>query len=116
MERKVCFILDATHQEKGRGERMDACPKADFPPSPDNQWSGAFTDRGRRLHTEKTWLALKVILEISHLCGLTSIILVVLCTVHLQLQSQFFPISLRPALRIVAAYVMATVWSSCINS
>ena len=91
---------------------MDACPKADFPPSPHNQWSGAFTDRGRRLHTEKTWPALKVILEISHLCGLTSIILVVLGTVNLQFQGAFVPISLWSVLGIVAAHVLDTVWSS----
>ena len=37
----------------------------------------------------------------------------VLGTVHLQFQGRFVSISLRPVLRIVAAYVTATVWSSC---
>ena len=32
---------------------------------------------------------------------------------NLQFQDQFVSMSLRPVLRIVAAYVMATVWSSC---
>ena len=32
--------------------------------------------------------------------------------VNLQFQGQFVSICLRPFLRIVAAYVMATVWSS----
>ena len=38
---------------------------------------------------------------------------IVLSTVSLQLQGRFVPISLRPILGIVAAYVMATVWSPC---
>ena len=45
--------------------------------------------------------------------GLTSIILIVLGTVNLQLQGQFVPIFLKPVLRIVAVYVMATVCLSC---
>ena len=45
--------------------------------------------------------------------GLTSVILIVLSTVNLQFQGRFVPISLRSVLGIVAAYVMATVWSSC---
>ena len=32
--------------------------------------------------------------------------------VNLQFQGQFVSVCLRPVLRIVAAYVMATVWSS----
>ena len=43
--------------------------------------------------------------------GLTSIILVVLGTVILQ--GPFVPISLWLILRIVAALVLRTVWSSC---
>ena len=50
-------------------------------------------------------------LEISH-CGLISIILVVFGTVTLQFWGPFVPISLRPVLRIVAAYVVGTIWSS----
>ena len=36
-----------------------------------------------------------------------------LSSVNLQFEGRFVPVSLRPVLRIVAAYVMATVWSSC---
>ena len=39
--------------------------------------------------------------------------MIVLSTVSLQLQGQFVPISLRPVIRIMAAYVMTAVWSSC---
>ena len=34
-------------------------------------------------------------------------------TVNLQFQGRFVPISLRPILRILAAYVVAIAWSSC---
>ena len=44
--------------------------------------------------------------------GLTSIILVVVGTVNLQ-WGALVPISLRSVLRIVAAQVLGTVWSSC---
>ena len=50
----------------------------------------------------------------SHLeIGQTSVILIVLSTVNLQFQAQFVSRVLRPVLKIVAAYVMAIVWSSC---
>ena len=39
--------------------------------------------------------------------------MIVLGTVSLQFQGRFVPISLRLVLRIAAACVMATVWSSC---
>ena len=45
--------------------------------------------------------------------GLTSIILIVLGTVNLQFQGPCVPISLKPLLRIVAAHIVGTVWSSC---
>lgn len=38
--------------------------------------------------------------------------LIVLDTVNLKFQGKFVPIFSRPVLRIVAAYVMASVWSS----
>ena len=44
--------------------------------------------------------------------GLTNVILIVLGTVNLQFHVRFVSISLRPVFRIVAASVMATVWSS----
>ena len=39
--------------------------------------------------------------------------MIVLGTVNLQFQGPFAPISLRPILSTVAAYVLSTVWSSC---
>ena len=52
--------------------------------------------------------ALTVILTLV-VSGLTSVVLVVLGTVNLQVQGLFISVSLRPILKIVAAYVMATV-------
>ena len=45
--------------------------------------------------------------------GLTSIILIVLGTVSLQFWGPFVPTSLWSVLRIVAAHVLGTVWSTC---
>ena len=45
--------------------------------------------------------------------GLTSVSLVVLGTVNLQFWHAFVPISLQSVLRIVAAQVLGTAWSSC---
>ena len=47
--------------------------------------------------------------------SLTSGILIVLSIVMLHFQGRFVRISLRPVLGVMAASVMATVWS-CINS
>ena len=47
-------------------------------------------------------------LEVGHAVVWSSIILIVLSIVDLQFQGRFVPVSLRPVLRIVAAYVMAT--------
>ena len=76
------------------------------------QWERAFIDRGRRQHAETLQSALTVIFR-PYIGGLTSIILVVLSTVNLQLQGSFVSTSLRLILRIVADYVMGIVWSSC---
>ena len=81
-------------------------------PSTDNQWARAFIDGERGLHAETAQSALMVILKLV-IGGLTSIISIVLSIVNLQFQGQFVPISMRPILRIVAASVMATVWTSC---
>lgn len=82
-----------------------------YPTSHHNQWARAFIHEVRRLHAEThshLWQ-----LSWNWLCGgLTSVILLVLSTVPLQFQGWFVPTSLRPVLRIVAAYVMAIVWSS----
>ena len=53
-----------------------------------------------------------VILELVN-GGLTDVILIVLGIVNLRFQGLTVSISLRPVLRIVAADVMGTVWSSC---
>ena len=90
------------------------CPKADSPPL-DKQGVRAFIDRVRvgwgKFHVERA------VISNSHLqlviSGLTSIILVALGTVNLQLQDALVPMSLRSILGIVAAQVLSTVWSSC---
>ena len=81
-------------------------------PPTDNQCARAFIGQGRGLHAETAQSALTVILTLV-IGGLIRVILIVLGTVNLQFQGRFVSISLRPALRIVAAYVMVTVWSSC---
>ena len=85
--------------------------KGQLPP-PDNQGARVFIGRGRGLRVEAAQSALTIILKLV-IGGLTSIILIVLSTVNLQFHGWFVPTSLRPILRIVAASVMATVWSSC---
>ena len=60
---------------------------------------------------QKQQSALTVIFKLV-LSGLTSVILIVLSTINLQFQGQLVAISLRPVLRIVAAYAVGTVWSS----
>ena len=92
------------------GGRVDSCLKADSCTA-HNQGARAFIDGGRGLHAETAQSALTVILKLV-IGALTSVILVVLSTVSLQFQGRFVPISLRPILGIVAACVMATVWSS----
>ena len=90
---------------------MAGWSKGQLPPPADNQWARAFIDGGRG-YVETAQSALIVILKLV-LGGMISVILIVLSTVSLQFQGQFVPISLRPVLGVVAAYVMATVWSSC---
>ena len=82
------------------------------PPTPATSGARAFINRRRRPHaeTEQSFLTVTFKLIIG---GLTGIILVVLGTVNLQFQGLFVPISLRPVLKIVAAYVVGTVWSLC---
>ena len=63
-------------------------------------------------YVQKQQSALTVVLKLVT-DGLTSVILIVLSTVNRQFQHSFFPILLRPILRIVTAYVMATVWFLC---
>ena len=59
VEKKVCFILDAS-----KHGAVDFCRKYDLPPpTTDNQWTRAFIDKGRGLHTETAQPALTVILK-----------------------------------------------------
>ena len=92
------------------GEEGRLLSKGRLLPS-DNQGARAFIDGGRGLRAETAPPALTVILKL--VIGVLTIILIVLGAVNLQFQGLFVPISLRPNLGIVAAYVMAAVWSSC---
>ena len=60
---------------------------------------------------QKQQSALTVILKLV-IGDLTKIILIALNTVNLPFQGWFVIVSLRPTDRIVAVYVMVTVWSS----
>ena len=75
MERKVCFILDASSQ----WGRWTPVPRP-FPHPPDTQWARASVGRGRGLRADRAQSALTVILKLV-IGGLTSIILIVLSTV-----------------------------------
>ena len=81
-------------------------------PTPATGGARAFIDRRRRPHAETEQSFLTVIFKLI-IGGLTGVILVVLGTVNLQFQGLFVPISLRPVIKLVAAYGMGTVWSSC---
>ena len=101
VERKVCFISDASNWGQ-----------SPTPPPLATSGARAFIDRRRRLHAETAQSALTVIFRLV-IGGLTSVILIVLGTVNLQFQGPFVPISLWPVLRIVTTHVLGTVWSSC---
>ena len=108
VERKVCFILDASNW----GGEIDLCPKADSLPAPRQSGGKSFYRQREGLHAERAQSALTVFLKLV-ISGLTSVILIVLSTVTPQFQGRFVRISLRPILGIVADYIMATVWYSC---
>ena len=108
LERKACFILDANNGVCGAGHSVQ---RADF---------SLLTISGQELllaegggHTQKQHSLIWGSSWNWSCGGLTSVILIVLSAVHLQFQARFVPISLRPVLGTVAAYVTATVWSSC---
>ena len=52
-------------------------------------------------------------LEIGHVVGSQISIILIMVSSYSLVSGSFPPISLRPVLGIMAAYVMATVWSSC---
>ena len=114
--RKCCFIEEASNS----GEKLDSCPKE---PTLHCQSGGRVLKAefqgvhrlGQGAMCRNNTVSSNTHLEIGH-GGLISVILIVLSTVNLQVQGWFVPISLRPVLGIMqdgAAYVMATVWSSC---
>ena len=86
--------------------RVDLYPRADSPHFPlATSGAKAFIDRRRGLDVGTAQSTLTVIFKLI-ISGLTSVILVVLGTVNLQFQGPFVPISLRPVLRVVEAYVI----------
>ena len=104
VERKICFIS----RDLQLVRRADSCQKADSsPPIISGQkllkgsFQGVQADGGdckQKQHSQlwqSSWN--------WSFSGLTSVILVVLSTVHFQFQNQFVPIALRPVLGIVAA-------------
>ena len=112
MERKVCFVLDASNRwgvEGGRAPVQRPTPPP-RPPTTRGQEllsteGGGYMQKQHRQLWQASW---------NWSCGgLTSVILIVLGTVSLQFWGQFVSISLKQILGIVAAYVMPTVWSSC---
>ena len=109
MERKVCFIWDAG---SGAGEGEGGFLSRGQLPHPRQSGGKSFYRHREGAHAETARSALTVILKLV-IGNLISVILIVLSTVNLQFQGQFVPISLRPLLRAVASYVMATGWSSC---
>ena len=114
VERKVCFISDATSEGLEGGWQTSVQRLTPTPQPTATSGARAFIDRVGvgELHAETAQSSLTVIFKLV-ISGLTSIILVVLGTVDLQFQGPLVPISLRPVLRIVAAYVVGTVWSLC---
>ena len=93
---------------------VDICSKADSP-NPGQAEGESFYEQSvcvGGLHAEMAQSTLTVIFKLL-ISGLANIILIVLGTVNLQFQGPFVPISLWSGLRIVAAHVLDTVWSSC---
>ena len=96
--------------------RMDSCPEAESHPALPHWHSvgqNFYSRRRRCIGREKRLHVETAPSSYNWSCsGLISVILIVSKAVSFQFQGQFIPVSLRPVLRIVAAYVMATFWSS----
>ena len=78
----------------------------------DNQWAKSFYGQREGAPCRNSTVSSDSHFEIVF-GRLASVTVIVLSTVNLQFHGQFVPVSLRPILRIVAAHVTATVWSSC---
>ena len=105
MERTVCSNSDAGNWS---GEGWQKPVQRSTSPPLTVSGARAFIDRWRGLHAETAQSALTVIYKLV-VGGLTSVILIVSGTVNLQSQGPSVPISLRPGLGIVVAYVLGTV-------
>ena len=108
MERRVCFILDVGNQRGWSGLLPKTTPSTTVTISGQELLKaegGGYRQKQRGQLWQSPWIV--------SFGGLTSIILIVLSTVNIQFQGPFVAISLRPVLRIMAAYVMVIVWSSC---
>lgn len=82
------------------------------PPILNSQGTRAFINGGRELQAETAQSAQTITLKLV-IGSLTRVILIILSTINLQLQGQFVSIFLPLILGIVAASIVATVWSSC---
>ena len=114
MGRKVCFISDAGNWGGEGGRHLS---KGHLPPSAPyprigNQWTGAFIDRsGEAALCRNNTVSSDSHLQIDHQWSGQHYV-GYLGTVILQFQGPLVPISLQSLLRIVAAHVLSTVWSS----
>ena len=108
VKRKACFNFSADN--RGKGGRVSIGRLL----STDSQGARTFIDWGRGLHVETAQSLLTVLLKLV-IGWLIRFILIVWDAVNLQFQGQFVSISLRPVLRVVAAYVLAIVWSQVVN-
>ena len=86
VERKVCFISDASRWCREEGGHLS---KGWFPPS-GSHWGKSFYRQTEGTYAETVQSVLTVIFKLI-ICGLTSMILVVLGTVNLQFQVHLFP-------------------------
>ena len=112
MERKLSCISDAGNWVGGSGQHLSKDQLLSHPCPWQAVGESIYRELGvGELHAETAQSSLTVIFKLV-ISGLTSIILVVLGTVALQLWGALVPISLQLSLRIVVAQVLSTVWSS----
>ena len=105
VERKVCFILEAGSQ--GQGPHI----QRPTPPQPQSVGKNLYGQR-ERAPCINSAVSSGGRLETGHQSS-NQYRLGYFYTVGILFQGQFVPISLRPVLGTVTAYIMATVWSSC---